>query len=122
MTAAAIYCRLVHGSADTKDPLVEKGAGLCAGLLPSKLAERRDFYYWYWGSTALFQLGDPHWSSWEKALIDTLSDLQRTSPTCAKGSWDPSGAWGEEGGRVYATAMLALALEVYVRYPRTKVE
>ena len=26
--------------------------------------------------------------------------------------------WSSEGGRVYATAMAALTLEVYYRYPR----
>ena len=32
-----------------------------------------------------------------------------------KGSWDPKGAWGREGGRVYSTAMMALTLEVLFR-------
>ena len=34
------------------------------------------------------------------------------------GSWDPDCAWGGVGGRVYSTAMVALCLEVYHRYPR----
>ncbi len=33
------------------------------------------------------------------------------------GSWSPAGAkWGSSGGRVYATAMAVLSLEVYYRY------
>ncbi|MFP6612556.1 MAG: hypothetical protein VB835_09625 [Pirellulales bacterium] len=33
------------------------------------------------------------------------------------GSWDPKNAhWGGKGGRVYATALGALCLEVYYRY------
>jgi hypothetical protein len=32
------------------------------------------------------------------------------------GSWDPVGAWGRDGGRVYSTALCALILEVYYRY------
>ncbi len=36
---------------------------------------------------------------------------------CENGSWDPSeDRWGFEGGRVYATAMNCLTLEVYYRY------
>ena len=34
----------------------------------------------------------------------------------AKGSWDPVDAWGEDGGRVYATAINTLTLEIYYRY------
>ena len=32
------------------------------------------------------------------------------------GSWDPEGTWGHAGGRVYATAILALALEAPYLY------
>ena len=32
------------------------------------------------------------------------------------GSWDSSTVWGGHGGRVYATAMATLCLEVYYRY------
>ena len=35
-----------------------------------------------------------------------------------KGSWDPDGAWGFSGGRVYSTAMMTLSLQVYYRYSR----
>ena len=30
----------------------------------------------------------------------------------------PVGAWGEDGGRVYSTAILTLTLEAYYRYSR----
>ena len=36
----------------------------------------------------------------------------------ASGSWDPIGAWGGPGGRVYATAINVLSLEIYYRYAR----
>ena len=32
------------------------------------------------------------------------------------GSWDPIGAWGEDGGRVYSTAILTLTLQAHYRY------
>jgi hypothetical protein len=34
------------------------------------------------------------------------------------GSWDPIDPWGEDGGRVYSTAMLTMCCEVYYRYDR----
>ena len=33
-----------------------------------------------------------------------------------RGSWEPVGRWCGVGGRVYATALNALTLEVYYRY------
>ena len=34
------------------------------------------------------------------------------------GSWDPIDRWGDDGGRVYSTAVLAMCLEVYYRYDK----
>ena len=39
------------------------------------------------------------------ANLDTAEALDE------HGSWDPLGAWGTAGGRVYSTAISALALE-----------
>ena len=41
-----------------------------------------------------------------------------TSFCLYKGSWDPIGPWGQDGGRVYSTAMMAMCLQVYFRYPK----
>ena len=38
----------------------------------------------------------------------------------ADGSWDPIGEWCVAGGRVYATAINALTLEVYYREARSQ--
>ena len=45
----------------------------------------------------------------------TMNEIA-TEAGCANGSWDPVDRWGFEGGRVYATAINALTLEVYYRY------
>jgi hypothetical protein len=51
---------------------------------------------------------------WFRALDAALLALQcRDGP--AAGSWDPIDAWGEDGGRVYATAMNVLALQARYR-------
>jgi hypothetical protein len=34
------------------------------------------------------------------------------------GSWDPIGCWGDDGGRVYSTALMTMCLEGYYRYDR----
>jgi hypothetical protein len=76
-----------------------------------------DHYYWYYGSYALFQVGGRAWIEWSKALEVAVVGAQRRDGNFA-GSWDPVGVWGEDGGRVYSTAMLALTVQAYYRYAR----
>jgi hypothetical protein len=75
-------------------------------------------YYWYYGTFAMNQWGGKHWTSWKKAIEKALIPNQRQENGNFKGSWDPVGPWGEEGGRVYSTAICTLILEVYYRYAR----
>ena len=57
------------------------------------------------------------WSRWNEALRGAVLKTQSNSGD-ERGSWDPVGPWGYAGGRIYATAMMALCLESYYRYPR----
>ncbi|MGB0953788.1 MAG: prenyltransferase/squalene oxidase repeat-containing protein [Planctomycetota bacterium] len=77
-----------------------------------------DMYYWYYGTYALNQWGGSHWKSWKKAIEHALIPNQRLEDKEDNfyGSWDPVGPWGQEGGRVYSTAIGTLILEVYYRY------
>ncbi len=52
----------------------------------------------------------------ENAMVDT--QRMDTDHCQYKGSWDPIGPWGGDGGRVYSTAIMALCLEVFYRYDR----
>lgn len=84
---------------------------------PNKL----DYYYWYYASLAMFQMGDEYWKKWEKAMGDSLIQSQRSEgdeTTATYGSWDSHSCWGIAGGRVYATAINCLTLEVYYRYEK----
>lgn len=76
-----------------------------------------DHYYWYYATYALYQMGEPYWKKWSTALSPAVVKTQRTDGNF-RGSWDPIGAWGEDGGRVYSTAILVLTLEAYYRYSR----
>jgi hypothetical protein len=74
------------------------------------------FYYWYYGTMGMFQIGGSYWDAWNPPMRDMLVQHQRRGGD-ADGSWDPVGARdGRRGGRAYATAMGALCLEVYYRY------
>ncbi len=91
------------------------------GQVPEWKPRRVDFYYWYYASLALFQYDGPKgplWSKWNEPMKNALVPHQKTGKdACGNGSWDPAeDRWGHEGGRVYATAINALTLEVYYRY------
>jgi len=119
MTAVGLLCRVFMGESDLREyPILKKHGDLMMRSLPEWDADGfgNDMYYWYYGTYAMFQLGGKYWKQWESALKSTLLENQRQDGD-ARGSWDPSGPWGFSGGRVYSTAMMALCIEVYFRYP-----
>jgi hypothetical protein len=118
MTAASVVSLIFMG-ASRKDPVVIGGGTRMKQALPrwDVKAGTIDMYYWYYGSLAMHQLGGSFWKAWNPAMKAALVPTQRRKG-CLDGSWDPVGAWGQAGGRVYATAINALTLEVYYRYAR----
>ncbi len=78
-----------------------------------------NFYYWYYGTLAMYQNGGPEWARWNSVLRDRLIERQ-IKKGHSSGSWDrdEDGTWGIRGGRIYTTAMATLTLEVYYRYLR----
>lgn len=77
----------------------------------------QSYYYWYVATLSLFQTGGKRWEAWNQLLQQTVLPLQEDEGH-AQGSWNPEGSWiGASGGRVYATAINVLTLEVYYRYP-----
>jgi hypothetical protein len=120
MTAVGVLCRIFM-TKNKKDPALG-GVALLVADLPESKQDVTDYYYWYYGSLALFQYdgpNGPYWKKWESAMKNALVPHQKTGKDgCANGSWTSEDErWGFEGGRVYATAINALTLEVYYRYP-----
>jgi hypothetical protein len=122
MTAVGMLGRIFLGDDPRKDPVIKKGVALCSKLPPTwNTADGSiDMYYWYYATLAMFQVGGPAWDAWDAALTQSMVAHQRMDGTyCGfKGSWDPVDPWGEDGGRVYSTAVLAMCLEVVYRYDR----
>jgi hypothetical protein len=121
MTAVGVLCRIFADPSLARPgnkAMVEKGAKLIAELPPiwdDNQPGRRDFYFWYYGTYALYQFGGPTWTKWEKHIVSAVADPQEKDGEL-KGSWDPSvDPWGSFGGRVYSTAILALTMEVFYR-------
>jgi hypothetical protein len=120
LTAVAM-CSRIFCDAWENNALMTAGAELLSKKLPvwDEAKGTIDMYYWYYGTLVMHQLGGARWEAWNRSLKPAVVDQQIASAAgCAEGSWDPKDPWGEEGGRVYSTALMTLCLEVYYRYPR----
>lgn len=129
MTAVAVICRMFTGQ-ERKDKVIQKGLDILVAELPTWDEKARpspiNMYYWYYGTYAVFHAtrrGEANWEKWNRAMQDALLPSQQggkedEAVTCLDGSWHPIGEWGLAGGRVYATAINALTLEIYYRYER----
>jgi hypothetical protein len=123
MNAIHGTCALVSGRKDS-DEYMDEFRRSVRTATPRWEHLQIDFYYWYWGAKFLCVSRDTDWEAWRDKSYEMLATHQRgwhkvdvekqrtTSGTLAEhGSWDPVGAWGKAGGRVYSTAMGALILQ-----------
>ncbi|MFM1904644.1 MAG: hypothetical protein RLZZ440_2544 [Planctomycetota bacterium] len=113
MTAEAIFCRMLLGL-PPDHPAAAEALGLVAHAPPT--AASYNSYTWYYATLASFHAGGPQWDAWNGRLQAALLPLQHRAGGPLDGSWDPDRVWGGHGGRVYATALSALTLEVYYRH------
>lgn len=113
MAACGAVCRAAIGK-KTGDPDVTKAVqNRLKGCLPiwNEDGGRVDEYYWFFGTLADRAGGLGIHALWDPALKKALAGHQ-VKEGCGRGSWDPVDPWGKAGGRVYATAMGALAIEL----------
>ncbi|MBI4881235.1 MAG: terpene cyclase/mutase family protein [Planctomycetes bacterium] len=121
MTALAMVCRILMGEDPQKSVALRGGADLLRMQLPfwDEKEGTIDYIYWMFGAHAMWQMGGADWEMWQKRMFDAVVKTQRQDG-CERGSWDPQyDPWGHEGGRIYATAMMLLALEAPGRYVRS---
>jgi len=119
LTSIAVMARIFMDK-NKADARLLNGCDLLLRDKPRWEGNATDFYYWYYASLALFQYDGPKgpkWLSWNEPMKDALVKNQNARSTgCRRGSWEPVDRWSGEGGRVYATAINCLTLEVYYRY------
>lgn len=119
LTAAGLFCRFFLGQDPKQKPVMKAAARRLLKKLPKwdVKAGSIDHYYWYYGTYAIFQMGGNAWKTWSKHINKALLPNQDQEGNSA-GSWAPKGVWGQQGGRVYSTALSVLALEASFRYSR----
>ena len=102
LTAAGRMIRQFNGTG-VKNHLLIKGAELTQRDPPRW--SNKDFYYWYYATYAMHNMGGEHRIWWNQRIRDVLLENQNHEGDHA-GSWDPDrDRWGKAGGRVYTTAL-----------------
>ena len=81
---------------------------------PTTGAVSSDVFTNWFGTLVVFQQGGNPWKAWNEKMKKSLVD-QRRKDGAAEGSWDASGSWSGTG-RIFATALNSLCLQVYYRY------
>jgi len=119
MTGVGVMSRIFMDR-NKGDSRLSTGCDFLLRFKPEWGPKKTDFYYWYYASLALFQFdgpSGPKWKAWNQDMKDALIKHQEADKgSCKNGSWDPVDRWSGAGGRVYATGINCLTLEVYYRY------
>jgi len=108
---------------DPDAPVVKTSANYLAKQAASYRTRLRgkvaEFYTLYNATLAMYQAGGENWNQWNDAVRDGVVAIQIQGQGCERGSWDPNTTiGGDQGGRIYSTALATLLLEVYYRYAR----
>jgi len=134
MTAAAMLCRLYLGTGPSNtalqqgaDFLLQPGdAGNPAPYYPGKT---KNMYYEYYATQVMHHMGGDYWDRWNLGpdkkgpggIRDSLIakqefDVKDEKRRYYEGSWAKDGDFQNDGGRVMATSLSLLCLEVYYRH------
>jgi len=120
-TSMSFVARLFMGADPKNDDVVGKQADILVANKPAAFQSKNqstDFYYWYYATLGMFQVGGDRWKEWNEVMRERLVKSQ-----CTAADGDDNGSWNyagqvcaRGGGRVFTTAVGALCLEVYYRY------
>ncbi len=109
-TAVGLLCRMYMGW-DKEHPGIQEGVRYLSKHGPRS----NDLYYSYYATQVLRHHGGPEWDSWNAKMRDELIQLQEQRGHAA-GSWFTGGSHSGQGGRLYATSLATMILEVYYRH------
>lgn len=109
-TAIGLLCRMYYGW-QTDHPAIQRGVEFLSEQGPAEDNQ----YYNYYATQVLHHFGGPKWQNWNRVMREQLVSTQSKQGHAA-GSWTPRDPHGRTGGRLYATCLSILTLEVYYRH------
>ena len=109
-TAVGLLCRMYLGYSK-EHPGIKAGVEFLSKTGP----QINDLYYSYYATQVLRHYGGPEWEKWNTQMRDELIASQAQEGH-AKGSWYSNGPHSSQGGRLYATSLSCMILEVYYRH------
>jgi hypothetical protein len=112
MTAQGLLCLQYLGTR-RDDPRMRAGTDYLLKNLPRPDGDTS--YYWYHATQVMYHVQGKHWKAWNDRLRDMLVSTQERKGSLA-GSWESRDEREKPGGRLYATALRLLMLEVYYRH------
>ena len=79
---------------------------------------QKNLYYNYYATQVMHQWGGDEWPRWNDQMREQLVRTQIVTDGPEHGSWSPwdRGQSSDSGGRLFATCLATMTLEVYYRY------
>jgi hypothetical protein len=116
MTAAGLLTRQYLGCRKDDPELVAGCKYLSQNLPPENANTLGQIYYYHYATQVLHHMEGPEFDLWNYRMREHLIRTQQKEG-CKSGSWNPEGAdWGNRGGRLYATGLAIMTLQVYYRH------
>lgn len=116
LSAAGLLTREYLGWQEDEPDLVAGAKYLMENLPPESGGSLGPIYYYYYATQVLHHMEGPNFDLWNHRMREHLIRTQEKSGHKA-GSWNPQGTdHGHRGGRLYATSMALMTLQVYYRH------
>ena len=116
MTAAGLLTRQYLGCRKDDPELVAGCQYLAQNLPPENATTLGQIYYYHYATQVLHHMEGPEFDLWNYRIREHLIRTQQKEG-CKAGSWNPEGTdWGNRGGRLYATGLAIMTLQVYYRH------
>lgn len=116
LSAAGLLTRQYLGWKKDNPDLAAGCRYLMENLPPESGGSLGPIYYYYYATQVLHHMEGPEFDLWNHRMREHLIRTQQKTGHRA-GSWNPEGTdWGKTGGRLYATSMALMTLQVYYRH------